>query len=137
MSETSATTARDPAGESAPKRIRLSHAMEGEEHVFASPDLAGFRIASRDLQQAFDAIEGMLGYLVGEAFGARQPYVLNLTYREFVQRRFSPRRDPDAPVDLFAARVRHARMHDPRADFVPEARRRREALRRPVATAAQ
>jgi hypothetical protein len=123
MSETSSAGA--PNG--APQRIRLNHAMEGGEHVFTSPDLAGFRIASRDLEAAFDAIEGGLSYLVGQSFGARQPYALNFTYRDYVSRRYSPLRDPDDPVALFAARVSHARMHDPKADFVPEARRRRQA----------
>lgn len=117
----------------APRQIRLVHSMSGDEHVFTSPDLAGFRIASADLEAAFDAIEGGLGYLVGEAFGARQPYVLNLTYRAYVEQRYARHREPGTAVELFAARVSHARIHDPNADFVPEARRRRDARRQPAA----
>jgi hypothetical protein len=129
MNESDAAMAAPGRGEGAPARIRLVHGMEGEEHVFTSPDLPGFRIASSELLRAFDGLEGWLVYLVGETFGDRKPYVLNLTYREFLERRFSPLRDPDAPVDLFAALVSHAHIEDPLAGFVPQARRRREALR--------
>lgn len=128
MSESDAATAGRATGEGAPTRIRLIHRMEGEEHVFTSPELPGFRIASKELLRAFDSIEGWLVYLVGETFGDRRPYVLNLTYREYLERRYSPSRDPDAPVDLFAARISHAHIEDPMAGFVPQARRRREAL---------
>jgi hypothetical protein len=128
MSDSEAAMAAQERGEGAPARIRLVHGMEGEEHVFTSPDLPGFRIASRELMRAFDSLEGSLVYLVGETFGDRGPYVLNLTYREFLERRYSPLRDPDAPLDLFAARVSHAHIADPMAGFVPQARRRRDAL---------
>ena len=117
----------------APRQIRLVHGMADDEHVFTSPDLAGFRIASPDLEAAFDAIEGSLGYLVGEAFGARQPYVLNLTYRDYVEQRYARHRQLGEAVELFAVRVSHACIHDPNADFVPEARRRRDARRQLVA----
>ena len=75
----------NPTSSRPPRRIRLVHGKTGDEHVFTSPDLTGFRIASHDLEAAFAAIEGGLHYLVGEAFGEQQPYVLNLTYRDYVE----------------------------------------------------
>ena len=113
----------------APRSIRLVHSMDGKNHVFTSPDMVGLRIASPDLEAAFGAIEGSLGYLVGEAFGNGRPYTLNLTYREYIERRYARHRVSDEPVVLFAVQISHAHIHDPNADFVPDARRLREARR--------
>jgi|GEM_PF-2507632 len=114
----------------APTRVHIVHTMVGDMHVFTSPDLDDFQIADRDLERAFGAIQGEVADIVEAEACRRVPYVLNLTYREFVAGEYGPRRVTLAKPPLFAAAARHAHMVDPHADFVPPARLRREARQR-------
>jgi hypothetical protein len=114
----------------APARVRIVHSMVGDMHVFTSPDLDDFQVADRDLERAFGSLQGEVADIVEAEACRRVPYVLNMTYREFVAGEYSPRRPTNAKPPLFAAAASHAHIVDPHADFVPPARLRREARQR-------
>ena len=118
------------ATSTAPARVRILHRMIGDVHVFTAQGVDEFQVADRDLETAFAAIAEELAAVVGDAFGDRPPYVLTLTYKEYRQSLYGVHRDPSVPNPLYAVIARHAHMVDPRADYVPPARLKREALQR-------
>ena len=113
-----------------PARVRIIHRMIGDVHVFTAQGVDEFQVADRDLETAFSAIAEDLAASVGESLGVRPPYVLTLTYKEYKQSLYGVHRDPSVPNPLFAVIAQHAHMVDPRADYVPPARLKREALQR-------
>lgn len=113
-----------------PPRVRIAHRMIGDVHVFTAKGVDEFQVADRDLEAAFSAIADELTATVADIYGARPPYVLTLTYKEYREALYGVHRDPSAQSPLCAVIVQHAHMVDPRADFVPPSRLKREALQR-------
>ncbi len=110
-----------------PARVRIVHSMVGDMHVFTSPDLDDLQVADRELERAFAGVQREVADIVEAEYCRRVPYVLNMTYREFVASEYSPTRPIGPKPPLFAAAARHAHMIDPHADYVPPSRLKREA----------
>ncbi|NBC33580.1 MAG: hypothetical protein GVY13_12975 [Alphaproteobacteria bacterium] len=111
-----------------PSRVRIAHHMVGDVHVFTSPDLDDFQVADHDLETAFAAIPHEVCAVVADECGQHPPYVLTLTYREYSRALYGVHREPGASAALHAVMEKHAHIVDPKADYVPPARLRRQAL---------
>lgn len=126
---TDKVTGRNGKGAGAPpSRVRILHQMVGDVHVFTSPDLDDFQVADCDLETAFAALPFEICAVVAEEHGQRPSYILTLTYREYARTLYGVHREPGASAALSAVIEKHAHIVDPKADYVPPARLRREAL---------